>query len=244
MFASPGGYYPGFAVEVEPEVLAARVAAVVRGRPWLKLVGDWPRKGEDVRPNFDEAALHAAVGVAHAAGCKVAIHTMAPDVPGMAVRAGVDSIEHGLFLSEADLAGLGSRGGTWVPTVRRTRQLLEAMSPGSSGARILGEGLVNTSRMLGAAAELGVVVLAGSDLAMASSRIGEEVLGLMELGCAAEPAVASALASTIDGTGEHASAGAPADLVAFENHPWEDPSTMLDPVFVMRMGRVLFDRRS
>ena len=32
-------------------------------------------------------------------------------------RAGVDSIEHGLFLPEDDLAQLGARGGGWVPTV-------------------------------------------------------------------------------------------------------------------------------
>ena len=44
----------------------------------------------------------------------MAIHAAAPQTPGMAVRAGVDSIEHGLFLGEDDLVALvtGWRLGT------------------------------------------------------------------------------------------------------------------------------------
>ncbi len=33
--------------------------------------------------------------------------------------------------------------------------------------------------------------------------------------------------------------GAPADLVVFDRDPWEDPSALAEPAFVMRRGVVL-----
>ncbi|MDX1449868.1 MAG: amidohydrolase family protein, partial [Acidimicrobiia bacterium] len=120
IIAGPVGYFPGYARETDEAGLAEAVAeGAAASAGWVKLVGDWPRKGVGPVANFGEEALAAAVRVAHAAGCRVAIHTMAPDVPSMAVRAGIDSIEHGLYLTDADVRALGARGGIWVPTVMR-----------------------------------------------------------------------------------------------------------------------------
>ena len=119
VITAPGGYFPGFSVEVDEAGLAAAVAerAATRGISWVKLIGDWPRRGVGAVPNFGEDALRRAVEVAHAGGCRVAIHACAPRTSTMAVAAGIDSIEHGLFLTADDLTALGRRGGAWVPTV-------------------------------------------------------------------------------------------------------------------------------
>ena len=64
--AGPGGYYPGAVDEVAPEDLVARVASHPRTGGWLKLIGDWPRKGIGAPPSFGLEPLTAAVDAAHA----------------------------------------------------------------------------------------------------------------------------------------------------------------------------------
>ena len=112
VIAAPGGYYGDFGWEVDPADLSKAVAevAATRGTSWVKLIGDWPRKGVGAVPNFEEAALSQAAQVAHEGGCRIAIHACAPRTSTMAVAAGFDSIEHGLFLSAADVEALGRTG--------------------------------------------------------------------------------------------------------------------------------------
>jgi imidazolonepropionase-like amidohydrolase len=58
-----------------------------------------------------------AVEIAHRAHRKVMAHALGAEGVGAAVRAGVDSIEHGTMLDE-DAATLMARNGTWlVPTL-------------------------------------------------------------------------------------------------------------------------------
>jgi imidazolonepropionase-like amidohydrolase len=243
MIAVAGGYYEGFAVEVDLDTLTEVVAEEARNAAgWVKLVGDWPRRGRGPVANFDEDALRTAVEVAHRAGARVAIHTMAPEVPTMAVRAGVDSIEHGLFLTDDDVSRLGARGGAWVPTIRRVEELVEVLGADSSGGRLLSEGLSRIPELLPRAVRAGVAVLAGSDLTFPSARVGEEVAALREYGL--EPADALAAATTRAyrylGVAAGFEPGLPADLVGFEVHPWEDPTA--PPALVIRRGRVLSGR--
>ncbi|CAN5802980.1 amidohydrolase family protein [soil metagenome] len=240
MIAAPDGYFPGFATETDAAGLTKAVSASVeRGRGWVKLVGDWPRRGVGPRPNFDEASLAAAVRVAHAGGARVAIHTMAPEVPSMAVRAGVDSIEHGLFLTGDDLAALAARGGAWVPTVVRMEETAAALGVDSSGRRLISEGLDNVSSLLQSVPD-GVSVLAGSDLAMAPGKIGKEVVRLVELGLDPSRAVAASTheARLYLGRRDGFEVGQPADAVFYRTDPREDPSVLLEPSAVMRSGAV------
>ncbi len=238
MIAAPGGYYPGFAVETDPGGLADAVSeAVVRGSGWVKLVGDWPRRGRGPLPNFDETALTAAVRVAHSAGARVAIHTMAPEVPSMAVRAGVDSIEHGLFLSGHDVEALAARGGAWVPTVVRMEDTAAALGADSSGGRLISQGLENVSSLLGSLPS-GVAVLAGTDLAMRPGQVGKEVVRLIQLGLDPERALAAATheARRFLGRPDGFELGRPADAVFYLADPLVDPTVLLEPSLVMRSG--------
>lgn len=241
MLAVEGGYYPGFAVETDREGLESEVrSAVEAGRGWVKLVGDWPRKGRGVVPNFDEEALRAAVDVAHRAGARVAIHATGPDTASWAVWAGVDSIEHGLFLSHADLEELGRRGGAWVPTILRMEETVEFLGKSSSGGRLISTALVDLPQLM---AELpaGVNVLAGTDLAVSSGDVASEALALHRLGLS-PVAVVDAASDSVRrylGHSEGFLPGEPADAVFFAADPYEDPSTLTDPVAILRHGERL-----
>ncbi len=244
MITTTGGYYPGFGNEVDDAELAAAVgAAARRSGGWVKIVGDWPRKGRGALANFSEDALRAAVAVAHEGGARVAVHTMARDVPSMAVRAGVDSIEHGLFLTEDDLEMLGSRGGAWVPTVVNVEAVIDQIGVDSSGGRLLTEGLDRVRQLLPGAGAAGVSVLAGSDLSVPHGRIGEEVVRLVQFGL--DPAEAMDAASKnayrYAGVETGFRPGLPADLVSFAADPRDEIETLLAPVLVIRNGLVLAD---
>ncbi|MGA7272443.1 MAG: amidohydrolase family protein, partial [Acidimicrobiia bacterium] len=214
--------------------------AVAEGRGWVKLVGDWPRRGRGAVANFDQADLETAVRVAHDGGARVAIHTMAPEVPSRAVEAGVDSIEHGLFLKPEDVAALGERGGAWVPTISRMEQIVEMLGEGSSGGRLIRSGLDNVGALL-AQAPAGVSVMAGTDMALAGGDVVPEVLRLVAYGLDPQRAVAAAsetVRSYMDRPAPF-SVGAPADAVFFKADPYLEPESLREPVHVLRSGRLL-----
>lgn len=241
MLAVPDGYYPGFGVETDSAGLAGAVhQAAVEGKGWVKLVGDWPRPGRGAVPNFDQSDLETAVRVAHDGGARVAIHTMAPEVPTWAVHAGVDSIEHGLFLTPEDLETLGGRGGGWVPTLSRMEEVADMLGEGSSGARLIRSGLDNVRSYL-AEVPWGVAVMAGTDMALAPGDVGREVLRLIEYGLDPGRAVAAASDTVRSYMGRPAafSVGSVADAVFFDSDPLAHPRALFEPVHVLRAGTLL-----
>lgn len=240
MIAPPGGYYPGFAVENDDPVPPVVAEAAPPAR-WVKLVGDWPRRGFGPVANWEENALRRAVEAAHARGVRVAVHTMAPAGIGPAIAAGVDSVEHGLFLTVDDLAVLAARGGAWVPTVLAVEAIVEMLGPDSGGGRLLRRGLDNVRELLPEAERLGVTVLAGTDLAVPHGHVAREALRLIDFGLSAASALAALTTSAWRYTGREVGfrPGLPADAVFLHADPLEEPSALLHPAIVLRRGRVV-----
>ncbi|HUP16506.1 MAG TPA: amidohydrolase family protein [Acidimicrobiia bacterium] len=242
IITGPYGYFEGFAVETDDAGLSAAIASATTTGGWIKLIGDWPQKGKGPVISFGEEALTRACEIAHRAGARVAIHTMAPQTPGQAVRAGVDSIEHGLYLTVDDIALLGGRGGAWVPTIGNVRDVRKMLGWGSSGARVLREGLENVGRMLVAAAEAGVAVLAGTDLGLGHGEVAREAILLKSYGLSDPAAVAAASDSAYRYLGiPFLAPGASADVVLFGGDPNIDVTELQRPAAAMRAGRVVFD---
>jgi imidazolonepropionase-like amidohydrolase len=237
-----GGFWEGFGRNVAPGDIG-EVAAVAadEGAGWVKLIGDWPRKGVGPVANFDEEELKEAVAAAREHEARVAVHTMAREVPSMAVRAGVDSIEHGLFLTDDDLEMLGSRGGCWVPTVLQVEATIEQLGESSSGGRLLLEGLENVRARLANAVEAGVHVLTGTDLAIGTHQVALEAIRLWELGMAPVAVIEAVSWSGFRATGRQVGfdLGAPANAVLFSEDPVSNPRVLADPVAVIRMGRIV-----
>jgi imidazolonepropionase-like amidohydrolase len=237
-----GGYVEGFGRNVAPGGIAAAVErCALEGRGWVKLIGDWPRKGIGPMANFSEDELTGAVEIATANGARVAIHTLAREVPSVAVRAGVHSIEHGPFLTADDLSDLGSRGGMWVPTVLQIDALIDRLGPESSGGRLFREGLVNVSGLLALAEEAGVHVLAGTDLVVGSHQVALEAIRLRDLGLSPEAAVDAVSFSGYRATGRPPSfeIGSPANAVLFTEDPVQNLRVLSHPATVIRLGRVV-----
>jgi hypothetical protein len=232
------GYMKGFGAEVEPDDLVEHIRsqAATRGG-WVKIVGDWPRRGVGPVNNYPLDTLTEAVSVAHAAGARVAVHTMA-DGTSDAVAAGVDSIEHGPFLTEEDVRMLAARGGAWVPTIGNQKHWIEALGAESSGGRMFKSGLDQMAENLPLAEELGLTVLAGSDLAIPHGQIATEARLLRDHGLTDKAATiaTSTAAFQYVGRDRSMSPGNVADVVFFAENPYEDVTILDRPELIIHMG--------
>lgn len=79
---------------------------------------DFQHPGRVEHPQaVDARCLAAVVSVAHEAGLKVAVHASGEEAVTAALEAGVDSVEHGFFLSRATFERMAAQGVAWVPTL-------------------------------------------------------------------------------------------------------------------------------
>ncbi len=132
---APTGMYPlqGYSWELEiphgvqivdgPE--SARKAVreqLSHGADWIKYYSDrnYFYKEDGVLHswvNFTDEEAHAIVDEAHRQGHQVAAHAIGFDGIAAALRAGVDSIEHGHGMSEEQMDEMVRRGIYWIPTI-------------------------------------------------------------------------------------------------------------------------------
>src|SRR5256885_7929766 len=131
---TPTGMYPllGYSWELQvPKgvqyvdgVDGARKAVreqVMYGADWIKYYSDRRYYFEaDVlhsMVNFTDEEAKAIVDEAHRLGKKVAAHAIGSDGIAAALRAGVDTIEHGDGLTDAEIDELAKKREYWVPTI-------------------------------------------------------------------------------------------------------------------------------
>jgi imidazolonepropionase-like amidohydrolase len=95
---------------------------VMYGADWIKYYSDrrYHFESDGVlhsMVNFTDEEARAIVDEAHRLGKKVAAHAIGSDGIAAALRAGVDTIEHGDGLTDALMDEMAKRGIYWVPTI-------------------------------------------------------------------------------------------------------------------------------
>lgn len=96
--------------------------ALSRGANWIKVFADQgvrrqPEGFFDDRPTFTLEELRAIVDEAHRQGRRVAAHASGKTSAHIAVEAGVDSIEHGMYIANEDIATMAARNIWYVPSL-------------------------------------------------------------------------------------------------------------------------------
>ena len=81
-------------------------------------------------PQLTQEELNAIVDEAHALKLKTAAHAHGAEGAKRAIRAGIDSIEHGSFLDDEALNLMKQRGTFYVPTLMAAQGLSEQMAKG------------------------------------------------------------------------------------------------------------------
>ncbi len=200
-------------------------------------------------PQLTPEELAAIVSEAHKWNRKVAAHCHGDNAARLAIAAGVDSIEHGSFLTEDTLKLMKSKGVYLVPTrmaVYWTNKNADTYPPKiAAKARAAAAAHGN---MFKTALRIGVPIAFGTDAGVFPHGMNAQEFGLMtDLGMS--PA-AALLAGTRDaakllgveaevGTLE---AGKTADLVAVPGNALTDIRATEHPILVMHLGRVVMQK--
>ena len=195
-----------------------------------------------------DAEIAAVVAAAHDYGFSVAAHAHGAEAIRRAVRAGVDSIEHGTFMDEEGMRLMKQHGTWYVPTIIAGRFVEEkANTPGYYPARIaekakqVGPLIQQTA---GRAYKAGVRLAFGTDAGVYPHGDNAKEFGYMvEAGIPAAYALQAATLHAAEllrkskdiGSLE---AGKLADIVAIDGDPLQDIGALRRVRFVMKGGVV------
>ena len=198
-------------------------------------------------PQLTQEEMNAIVEEAHRLRKKVASHAHGAEGAKVAIRAGVDSIEHGSFLDEEALRMMKERGTYLVPTlmageyvagraaIRHYPPEIETKAKAAVAAR---------SETFRKALQMGVKIAFGTDSAVSPHGMNaQEFALLVSLGMTPAAALRTATYSAADLLGLSKTIGTlepgkAADVIAVPGDPLADIRVMERVNFVMKGGRV------
>ena len=224
-----------------------------RGANLIKVMpsGGIASTGDDPRQQLmTEDEILAVVDTAHSLGMKVAAHAYPAAAIENAVRAGVDSIEHGSFATAGTFALMKARGTYLVPTLTvfdifyaTARDRPDLLAPGTAQKELDYDLL--PKRNLSLAVKSGVRIAYGTDIGEGDHAL--EFGLLIANGMAPARAILSATREAADLLGAadrvgSIQAGHYADIIAIDGDPLTDTGAFRRVSFVMK-GGVLYRRR-
>lgn len=201
-------------------------------------------------PHYAEDELSTIVKTARDLGVDVAAHAHGDEGMRRAVEAGVVSIEHGTFMSEATMDAMIKHGTYLIPTLVAGQAVSDsAMYAKGFFPEVVRKKAIEICPQLkataGKAYKKGVKIAFGTDSGVSPhGKNNLEFVLMAEAGMKnadilrAATMDAATLLRLNDRIGS-IEVGKLADIVAVEGNPLEDIRTMLKVVFVMKDGRVL-----
>ena len=203
-------------------------------------------KGDDPQAaQYTLEEMKAIVADAHRLGRKVAAHSHGSQGILWASEAGVDSIEHGSYINDEDIAEM-KKNGTWlVPTLYLEDWQVEK----GSLPPIYHQKMVDVSAVaknnIKRAMQAGVKIALGTDAAVYPHGLNAHELDVYvnQLGMAPLAALQTATINAADLMGWTAKTGTLepgkwADIIAVEKNPVDDVRVLQDVKFVMKAGIV------
>ncbi len=220
-----------------------------RGADLIKLMpsGGIASTGDDPRQQLmTNEEIRVAVETAHSLGMKVAAHIYPAAAIENAVRAGVDSVEHGSFATTQTFALMKAHGTYLVPTLTvyelfyaTARDHPELLTPGTAPKELANDLLPRKNLPL--AIQSGVRIAYGTDIGEGDHSL--EFSLLIDNGMKPMEAIFAATRNAADLLGRSeqvgsVQAGRYADLVAIPADPLAHPEALRKVVFVMKGGVV------
>ena len=203
--------------------------------------------GDDPRQQLmTNEEMRIVVETAHALGMKVAAHIYPPGAIENAVRAGVDSVEHGSFATAQTFALMKEHGTYLVPTLTvydvfyaAARDHPELLTPGTAPKELANDLLPKKNLPL--AIKSGVKIAYGTDIGEGNHAMEFDLL--IANGMSAQQAIFAATRNAADLIGASdrigsVQAGRFADIVAVGGDPLTDPAQLQHVQFVMKGGVV------
>ena len=254
MFVAGRGISAGRGGGPAPDAVPGEIDARVKaGSDWIKV---YASRGSfdsvDTTQTLTFEQMKSIVDAAHAAGKKVAIHSYGASGVKDAVRAGADSIEHGIELDDETLAEMVKRRTVWVPTIDHNRYYVDAKDEYGFAPDVIpplkdyiAKNLEATRRAFKAGVRLGM----GSDAVYTGfGQNTRELEWFVKAGMTPAQALQTATTTAADLLDRADSLGRLrpgflADIVAIEGDPLKDINAVITGVrWVMKDGVVVVDR--
>ena len=200
-------------------------------------------------PQLSQAELDALVDEAHALRRKTAAHAHGAEGAKRAIRAGIDSIEHGTFLDDEALHMMHDRGTYLVPTLAVRSGLAESKFPPLVQQKV-DMAVKGQDGMVRRALSIGVKVALGTDAAVyphGNNALEFALMAADGMTPAQSLLAGTAVASELLGLSKSIGTLAPgkqADIVAVIGNPLDDINVTGSVLFVMKGGVVYRNDRS
>jgi len=224
-------------------------------RQQVKYGADWIKYYSDRRYYLKDGSLHswvnftdeeakAIVDETHRLGKKVAAHAIGRDGIASALRAGVDSIEHGDGLDDELIDELVKRGVYWCPTIYVGVYVAEGRA--AAGSPIWKTMIDLEATAFNKAVKKGVKIVFGTDAGGFpwTENEAKEFTYMVKYGMTPMQAIQSATAgaATMLGASQEIGSIEPgryADVIGVPGDPLSDISQMEHVSFVMKSGKVI-----
>ena len=205
-------------------------------------------------PQFTLEEAKAVVSAAKDYGMWVAVHAHGPQGMKRAVIAGVDSVEHGTFMTEEIMDLMIKNDTYYVPTISAGEWVAEKAEIDNFFPEIVRPKAASVGPQIGStfgkAYKRGVKIAFGTDAGVqAHGTNWKEFVYMTQYGMEPMDAIASATIETAKLLGEFdrlgsISVGKIADIIAVSGDPLKDMNNMKDVIFVMKEGKVFVDKRN
>ena len=221
---------------------------IMYGADWIKVYSDRSYKVRDDGvlddiPTFTMDELRAIVDEAHRERHKVASHAMALNGVHNSVEAGVDSIEHGNYIADADLKTMATRGIYYVPTIFVGEYVAQGRA--AEGAPVWVKMLQIHEDTFRRAQKAGVKIAFGTDAGGFDWKVNpaKEFAYMVKWGMTPAQAIRAATLSAAELLGMQDKVGSIevgklADIVAVAGDPLGDVTVLEKVDFVMKNGVV------
>ena len=249
------GHFIGREADGPDEVRKAVRAEIKGGANFIKVMATGGVLTPGVDPSqtaFQLDELQAAVEEAHKAGRPAASHAIGNGGIKNALRAGIDSVEHGFYLDD-EAINLALKNETFlVPTLIAVDQIVNNGAKGGIPDWVVkkAEGESGHHReSFAMAVKSGMRIAAGTDAGTPFNPHGDlplELAKMVEFGLAPMLAIVAATSNAarllrMDDQIGSIEKGKVADLILVPGDPLKDIGAMRRPSFVMKSGRVVRD---
>ena len=205
------------------------------------------------RRTFTDEELVAVTEAATLGKRAVMAHAHGDEGASAAVRAGVRSIEHGTYLSDATLSLMKARGTFYVPTISVVERYAARGGPGPQPNAMLGDRSRAMLPFLQAvttkAVKMGLRIVAGSDNTYDDKKYGlqDELTELQRAGLSPMATIKAATSVAAECLMIEARTGAirpglEADLIVVERDPTADLEALRDVLLVLNDGKIAINR--
>lgn len=243
--ARPKRYFLGYAQEIEAEQLPREMERQARaGDGWVKLIADWiDRPVGDLTPLWNGEVLKAGVASAHALGARVTAHTFSHEAIPDLLAAGIDCIEHGTGMTEADMQAAAQRGVPVVPTLLQVANFAGYAEQGRAKFPVYAQRMIGMFERryehVRNLYEAGVQLFLGTDAGgtLGHGMLADEAHELVRAGVPNHEVVAAASYKAREFLGASGiTEGAAADIVVYAADPRQDIAALKNPHAVILRG--------